>query len=69
MESVAWLLDSNGRECALDVEDVASGGGRQGDRYGFAVEKVEAGRVIEQGNIYAAFVGTLVMDVPVMVTA
>ena len=69
VEGVAWLLDSNGRECALDVENVASGGGRQGNRYGFAVKNMEAGRVIEQGNVYAAFVGALIMDVFVPITA
>lgn len=58
-----------GKDGTLDVEDVASGSGRQGDGYGFAMEKVEAGRIVQQGNVYAAFVGALVMDVPIMVTA
>lgn len=58
-----------GKDGALDVEDVAGGSRRQGDGYGFAMEKVEAGRIIQQGYVYAAFVGAFVMDVAVMVTA
>lgn len=58
-----------GKNGALDVEDVAGGGGRYRHGDGFAVEKVEAGIVIQQGDIYAAFVGAFVMDVLVMITA
>ena len=47
VESIGGSRLGIGKDGALDVENVASGGGRQRDRDRFAVKKVEAGRVIQ----------------------